>query len=496
MRIFVALCFALFALNAESSIDSASAESNPAPNPAESIEVLESKPLDDELSSGDVQRFIQEGLVDKENAKDWVSKNDDDDENALVNIYKKITKNAESGDKNAESTAESTAKNAESDDEIPSLIENVYGHIGFFGKTSANQSVGEHFLNFSGSAGLRYDFKEMVFLDLGVFGLVDLVGTRKIRTYALPNSNFVLHRANVKYIAKDEFQNEVFDITAGRFQIRRDWIRNFAQGVSVNANYEWFSVWMDWVDEMARAFREQMSDFNIFKTRYDDRWLIATGLGASVVGVNVAPYYYYFHNNLWAAGGKINYDINFADKKWQSVSNAHFAYAKNKRDFDATSNRNESQMLWLEQVFRWRGEDKRVSFGVGYVRIFGGAFELANVGNSSRFEDYNTQGYGIIGAGGIANGGNSSNMFFAETQSFYGFVGFRIDNWTMMFLGRNSQGKNSYDLLNDSTINQHQYALGARWRIVEGLYFGGVGAYMMENKVNKSYFKGYLEFRI
>ena len=69
----------------------------------------------------------------------------------------------------------------------------------------------------------------------------------------------------------------------------------------------------------------------------------------------------------------------------------------------------------------------------------------------------------------------------------------------MMFLGRNSQGKNSgaWDLLSESArLNQHQYSLGARWRIVEGLYVGGVGAFMMENNVNKSYAKGYIEFRI
>ena len=475
MRILVALFLAIFALNAESS-----AESNAPQTPADKIDVLSSEPLEDEISEGDVQRFVNDGLLDRERAKALVQNSDDEDsERPLVNIYKQF--------------AEDSA------DDVPSLLENVYGHIGFFGKTNMNKSVSEHFATFSASVGLKYDFKKMVFLDLGIYGMIPFAGTKMYQRFAPnPPSNFTLHRANVKYVARDEFQNEVFDITAGRFQSRRDWIRNFVQGVSVNANYEWFKLWLDWVDEQAHAYREYVSDFEIFKKRYDNKYLLAAGLGASLFGVDVLPYYYYFHKNLWAAGGKAGFEIEWANKKWKSVTTAHYVYAKNNRNFGLDSARLDSakdisQILWLEEVFRWRFKDKAVSIGLGYVRVFGAPFELANVGNMSRFEGYNTQGYGIMGAGGIDNGGNASNMFFADTQSFYGFVGFKIDDFSMMFLGRNSQGK-SIDLA--TNLNQHQYALGARWRIVEGLYIGGVGAFMLENKVNKSYAKGFVEFRI
>ena len=475
MRILVALFLALFTLNAESS-----AESNAPQTPADKISVLSSEPLEDELGENDVQRFVNDGLLDKESAKALVqSSEDEDSERPLVNIYKQF--------------AEDSA------DEEPSLLENVYGHIGFFGKTNANKSVKEHFSLFSGSVGLVYDFKETVFLDIGIYGASNFIGSkpRAMRT----KSNFITHRANLKYIAKDEFQNLAFDISAGRFQAKRDWIRNFVQGVSVSANYEWFELWFDWVDEQAHAYREYLSDFDTFKKRYGNKWLIATGLGAvQFFGVDVQPYYYYFHKNLWAAGAKAGFEIDWANKKWKSVTTAHFVYAKNNRNFaldsaslGLDSAKGISQILWLEQVFRWRVKEKAVSIGVGYIRVFGAPFELANVGNMSRFEGYNTQGYGIMGAGGIDNGGNASNMFFADTQSFYGFVGFKISDFSMSFLGRNSQGK-SIDLA--TNLNQHQYALGARWRIVDGLYIGGVGAFMLENKVNKSYAKGYVEFRI
>lgn len=476
MRVLVALLLAV-ALNAESSAEFAesSAESN-SQAPTNKIDIISSEPLEDELSESDLQRFVGEGLLDKESAKALAQNGDDEDsERPLVNIYKQF--------------AEDSA------DETPSLLENVYGHIGFFGKTNANKNLKEHFLLFTGSVGLMYDFKKMVFLDIGIYGASNFIGATPPHTRA--KSSFVAHRANLKYIAYDEFQNEVFDISAGRFQSRRDWIRNLVQGVSLNANYEWFRLWLDWVDEQAVAYREYLSDFDTFKRRYGNHWLIATGLGASVFGVDVLPYYYYFHKNLWAAGGKLGFDADFAGKKWRSVTNAHFVYAKNQRNFGAEygldSAKNTSQILWAEQIFRWRFKEKAVSLGLGYIRVFGNAFELANVGNSSRFEGYNTQGYGIMGAGGIDNGGNSSNLFFADTQSFYGFVGFKISDFTMAFLGRNSQGK-SLDLA--THLNQHQYSLSARWRIVEGLYIGGVGAFMMENKVNKSYAKGYVEFRI
>ena len=496
---------------------------------SDKINVISSTPLPDEISENDLDKFVREGVLSKDeaeaikqNKREFAEEFSDDDSRTLANIYRRFNaKNAESSgesdsdsNKNSSDSSESTAKNnadniaKTTDEEVPLLLENVYGHIGFFGKSNVlNKSVGRSYGVFSASVGLQYDFTKDTFavlLDLGVYGMSPIVGGKlqgKVAQNIVP-SNFTLHRGNVKYIAKDEFQNEVFDITAGRFLAKRDWIRNFVQGVSVNANYEWFRLWLDWVDEQAVANREYLSDFNVFKTRYNDKWLIATGLGASMFGVDVLPYYYYFSGNLWAVGGKLGLDIDFANKKWRSITTAHYVYGQNKRDFRANyadSNRSESQIVWLEEVFRWRSNNKIVSFGLGYARIFGARFELANVGNISRFESYNTQGYGIMGAGGSDNGGNSSNMFFADTQSFYGFVGFKIDDFSMMFLGRNSQGKNSFagDLLSESTkLNQHQYSIGARWRIIEGLYVGGVGAFMMENNVNKSYAKGYIEFRI
>ena len=387
---------------------------------SDKINIISSTPLTEELSDNDLEKFVLDGVLNKDeaevirqNKRGFEEEFGEEDSRTLANIYRRFNakrdkssaKSSDSSKSQSESSSETPDAIAKTtDEEIPLLLENVYGHIGFFGKSNIlNKSVGGSYGVFSASVGLQYDFQKAVFLDLGIYGLSPIVGGKMQNKYALndalTHSYFVPNRASVKYVAKDEFQNEVFDITAGRFQAKRDWIRNFVQGVSVNTNYEWFKLWLDWVDEQAIAHREYLSDFNIFKNRYDGRWLIATGLGASVFGVDVLPYYYFLCANLWAVGGKLGLDIDFANKKWRSVTTAHYVYAKNKRDFRANaldSGSNESQILWLEEVFRWRSNNKIVSFGLGYARIFGAAFEIANLGNISRFESYNTQGYGIM----------------------------------------------------------------------------------------------------
>ena len=256
---------------------------------SDKINIISSTPLTEELSDNDLQKFVREGILDKDEAQNIKQNRNhleeifEENERVLVNIYRQIrakrdkssAKSSDSSKSQSESSSETNDTIAKTtDEEVPLLLENVYGHIGFFGKSNIlNKSVGGSYGVFSASVGLQYDFQKAVFLDLGIYGLSPIVGGKMQNKYALNDaltpSYFVPNRASVKYVAKDEFQNEVFDITAGRFQAKRDWIRNFVQGVSVNTNYEWFKLWLDWVDEQAIAHREYLSDFNIFKNRYD-----------------------------------------------------------------------------------------------------------------------------------------------------------------------------------------------------------------------------------
>lgn len=503
-------------------------------NEANNIIVESSTPLE-EMKENELRRFIDEGLISSDRAKGFVARSNDEDEEfsknkPLVNIYKRFASNnvessassmpKEKGDdidEEQDSTdsntldsnevsniSNSSSSSQNSSEDVPSLLENIYGHVGFFGKSNVlNKSVGGSYGIASASVGLNYDFKKMVFVDIGIYGISKLSGNynKNILRNTAPNyaflkhSDFVTHRANIKYVALDSTYNELFDITIGRFSEHRDWIRGYAQGMMLNVNYGWLKVWLDWLDEQAFVNREFVTDFNVFKKAYNDEWLVAGGLGVSIFGVDVLPYYYYLNKNFWAVGGKIGVDIDFASKAWRSRGTLHYAYLKNEREFRANEDK-KSQILWIEEMLRYRIDDKSVSFGVGYTQIWGSYFELANIGNISRFETSNTQGYGIMSPGGIDNGANSTNMFFANTRSIYGFVGFRIGDFAMMLLGRNSFGDNSSYLLDSTKINQHQYSLGGRYKIVDGLYIGGVAAFMMENRINKSYAKGYIEFRI
>lgn len=484
------------------------------------IVIESSTPLED-MKETDLKRFVDEGIISNDEARNFnVGSNEDDDfsnKKPLVSIYKHFADSSQpnsKGDsaKEKDSNVDKNSNQISNDNynstdtfvknpsnEVPSLLENIYGHIGFFGKSNVlNHSVGGSYGIATGSVGLTYNFKRIVFVDIGIYGVGKLSGHYNENILQNPNikhSDFVTHRANIKYVATDSSYNELFDITLGRFQENRDWIKNYAQGMKLNVNYGWLKVWLDWLDDQAYVNREYVTDFDIFKQAYNNQWLIAGGLGLSAFGIDMLPYYYYLNDNFWAAGGKLENNIKFASKAWSNRGVLHYAYLNNKREFMVNEDK-KSQILWIEEMFKYRNTNKSVSFGAGYVQVWGSYFELANIGNMSRFETYNNQDYGIMSPGGIDDSPNSTNMFFANTRTIYGFVGFRIGDFAMMLLGRNSVGDSSYLLAPIGKIRQDQYSLGGRYKIVDGLYIGGIATFMMENRVNKSYAKGYLEFRI
>lgn len=444
----------------------------------DNIIIQSTKELKTELEEAQVKRFVEEGILDKEALEIHKNENKDDD----LDEY---------SDKPLLKVAKNFYQSDNSED--VSLLENIYGHIGFFGKTNAlNKNVGGGYGVFSSSVGLNYDFKDMVFVDIGIYGLTPISsGINAFKSgKSIPYAHFIVHNAYVKYVAEG-----FFDITLGRFKENRDWIRNYAQGMQLNVNYKWLQVWLDWLDEQAYANREYLSNFDVFKKTYNNEWLVAGGIGVNFFGVDILPYSYYLNNYFWSVGGKLGAKIDI-NNKWRSRTIIHYVFLQNLKYIKQDNNK--SQLFFIEQMARYRNENISVMFGLGLSKIWGTNFELANLGNFTRFETYNHQGYGIIAPGGVDNGGNSSNMFYADTLSVYGFIGFRINDFSMMFLGRNSKGKDCSDfrICTNRNIEQHQYSLGARYKIIDGLYIGGTGAFMLENRVNKSFAKGYLEFQI
>lgn len=443
----------------------------------EPIKIQEEIPIEENLKKEDTQRFIDEGLLD-DSALDIYKNELDENEDLISN--KPLLNLAQK------------ASNSDLREDGTSLLENVYGHVGFFGKTNVlNKSVGGGYGVFSGSIGLNYDFKDIVFVDIGIYGMSPIAASNQNKTFLNPNikhSNFIAHNAYVKYVAGD-----FFDITLGRFRNNRDWIRNYNQGMRLNANYEWFKIWLDWVDEQAFVGRENVSDYNIFKNAYSDEWLLAGGLGINLFGIDFLPYYYRLNNFFWAAGAKFGARIEFSDF-WRSTTTLHYAFLRD-RKLDS-----QSQIIWLDEALRYRNENISVTFGLGASKILGSYFKLADIGNFSRFETSNNQGYGIIAPGGIHNGLNFSNAFFPNALNIYGFIGFRYSDFSMMLLGRGTKSNDLGDFIaktaNNQILIQHEYSLGGRYRIIEGLYIGGVASFLLHNKQNRSFAKGYIEFAI
>lgn len=372
-------------------------------------------------------------------------------------------------------------------EQVISSLNNVYGHIGFFGKSNVlNKNIHERYGVFSASAGLKYNFYNKVDINLGIYGMTSIYNGSNKYT----NSKFIVNNAFLKY--KDEYVDSMlFELKAGRYKGDRDWIKHYVQGVSVDANYSWISVWVDWVNDQALATREYLHDFNIFDERYNKEWLIATGFDVKLFGVNISPYYYLLNNNFWSGGGKLQADFSFNDN-WQTNTTLQYAYLKSNTNGiygqDSTNiGKKKSSILWIDEAITYRNNVFKTIFGLGYINIWGAAFELAKVGNMSRFETNNTNEIKIIEPGDLYNDSNSTNMFNAKTSTIYGFAGFKIDKFSTRILGRYSSGDG---------ISQQLYSLGGRYNVIEGLYIGGIAAYMTQNRENRSFAKGYIEFSI
>lgn len=433
------------------------------------------------------------------NAEDEISNNIQTNENkdtseieAIENIdndYKYSLENSNNMTQNMESNVENN--------ENKSLIDNVYGHIGFFGKSNAlnKDYKDDNYTVFSGSVGLKYlfdnDISSKISLNLGIYIMTDLYKNTSSNKYV--ESKFVTHNAFLRI--KDAF----YELKMGRYKANRDWIKHYVQGVSINATYSWFNFWGEWVGDQAYVTRESLSDFNIFRNNYNKEWLIATGIDTDFYGVNISPYYYFLNKNFWTAGIKLGFKTDIADG-WGSKTFIHYAYLESKTSgkYGHTNNtpikNGTSSIIWLDQEINYRlnknGVNSNLLFGLGFIKILDDEFELAKIGNVSRFETGDYRSYSVIETGGLNNGYNSSNAFYGNTTTIYGFAGFRVNDISVMLLGRDSRGNKNMQ------IKQQAYSIGGKYKIINGFYIGGLAAYMTENDKNKSFMKAYLEFII
>ncbi len=373
-----------------------------------------------------------------------------------------------------------------------SLLDNVYGHIGFFGKTNMLGKNNDSYGVFSGSMGLTYDFLNSIYLNVGIYGIAPFMDYPSRNSDKYVTSKFVTNNAYIKYKAEG-----FYSISIGRYREDRDWLKHYVQGVGIDINYSAIKVWGNWVDEQAHVSREYLTDFDIYKKYYNRQWLIASGIGINIIGLEIAPYYYLMNDNFWAAGTKVGLDFDI-NKEWNTTTTMHYALLHAKTDINhknynndiqgsSMQNGEESSILWIEEALSYQKDIHSVIFGAGYIKVWDAYFELANMGNISRFETDSYYGYNGIEPGEIYNGTNSGNTFNANTSTIYGFLGYKMDIFSTMLLGRYSKS---------NTTKQDLYSIGAKWKIVDGLYIGGVVAYMKENGTNMSFAKGYFEFAL
>ena len=386
-------------------------------------------------------------------------------------------------------------ENIEEDGTKESLIDNVYGHVGFFGKSNAlNKNYrDDNYAIFSGSVGLKYMFdneiRSKIFLNLGIYVMADLYKNNLSNNYV--ESKFVTHNAFLRI--KDEF----YELKMGRYKANRDWIKHYVQGVSVNATYSWFNFWGEWVDDQAYINREYLNDYNIFQKHYNGEWLLATGIDTNFYGINISPYYYFLNKNFWASGVKLGFKTDITNE-WGSKTFIHYTYLESKVNGIYGYNNNisprddgKSSIVWIDQEINYKFNKNEMNanllFGLGFMRILNDEFTLARIGNISRFETSDYRSYGVIETGNFNNGYNSANIFYRDTTTIYGFVGLRVNDFSMMMLGRDSY---------NTEIKQQSYSIGGKYKIINGFYAGGLASYMTENNKNKSFIKAYLEFVI
>ena len=361
-------------------------------------------------------------------------------------------------------------------------------HIGVFNKTNLGKTK-DNYNAFSASLNLAYSLQNTLFFGLGVNAITPLYEYPKynaINNYI--DTRFLASTAYIKYKVAD-----FFVITGGRYHEHKDWLRHYVQGIGIDVEYDLFEVWANWVDEQAHANREHMSDFNTYKNAYNNEFLWATGININIPYLSIAPYYYALNKFFWSVGGKLESKL-IQKEGFGYATTLHYAYLKSKKNEYSHDHNHmhsnlegDSSILWFDQEVNYSFQNGSLSFGAGYIQVWKSYFELANIGNISRFETHSHNAYEVIEPGGMNNGINTSNMFNANTRTFYGFVGTEINKVALMALFRNSKG---------SGITQDSYSLGFRWNIALGVNIGGIGAYMIENKKNLSFLKGYIEFRI
>ncbi|MGX3010516.1 hypothetical protein ACWIUD_02985 [Helicobacter sp. 23-1044] len=341
------------------------------------------------------------------------------------------------------------------------------------------------------------------------------------------NSNFVANTAYLGYVK--DFERVGVEVKAGRFDEHLEWVGHSMQGVFGRVTLPFSAhsaqIYGIWVNEQAHIMREISGDFDFYKSMYDGQNLFAGGANlALTLGQNlrfhIEPYAYYLHKYFGVYGAKVAFDASFADD-WRSKTIAqgaflHSNYAKNHANMTNmanhahaghnhahnhsahthlnTANRGDTYFVFIEQEFAYKDF---LYFGAGFQRVGAKVFEIANLGNNSRFEAHEGGGFGVIRPGAIHSGTQITNAYNADTNTFYGFIGAQFgseNEFALEAMGRDSRSDKK---------SQSAFSLGARYALPYGFEIGGIGVFMLdkhphgmeEMRVWRNYGKAYLQWQ-
>lgn len=353
----------------------------------------------------------------------------------------------------------------------------------------------------------------------------------KANSHTYIDANFVANNAYLGYIK--DFAPLGVEILAGRFDRSLEWVGHSMQGIFARLsipfgtnNSHSAQIYGVWVNEQAHIMREMSTDFDFYKQLYNKENLYVGGVNLSFALVQNArlhfePYAYYLNNYFGVYGAKIVLDIGFggenesAESNWRSKTLIHSAflysnYARIHAGHNGhnmmghnmgshsnhslnTSNRGDTYFVLIEQEFDYKDF---VYFGVGFQRIGASVFEIANLGNNSRFEAHDGGGFGVIRPGAIHSGSNATNAFDVLTNTYYGFVGARFGSkkqFVLEAMGRDSRS---------ATKAQSAFSLGLKYAFDYGFEIGGIGVFMLDKhqhgqsqmNLNRSFGKAYIQW--
>ncbi|MCI6217362.1 MAG: hypothetical protein MR629_02330 [Helicobacter sp.] len=395
-----------------------------------------------------------------------------------------------------------TFSNASSQEENHEDFSEVSGYIGSFVKSSSLGANKDSYgtLNFSGI--LSHKPHKDVVLSLGVFGALALLSDPKENIKDYSRASYVNNKGFLHY------QSNNFSAQLGRFESNLDWLGEHIQGSLLDYKQDLtqstnLRIYAAYANEQAHINREEQSNFEEFQKEYNSKDMIVIGVQIGNKTSSIGLYEYHFVDIFNTAGANIYLQIPFS-LAWSLQALSHFAYshslmpllrAPENAFFHGEKDIGHTYLGFVRISMHYK---ESFITGLGWVKIGEKDFINAYLGNKFVFEadDHTPFLFNVIAPGGWHNGSNATNMFYGQTESFYGFGAFKLENLSFNLHIRQSNGIK----IRTHGGKQTQISVGVGFMTSNSWNLGAVAVYMRQerrtsaNSINSSYFKTFIEY--